>query len=197
MTTIVICNQRRIIVTDSMFSSPDDGLKWLRNDDPKCWKTADGSWIAGCGSFADIARIVAWMQDPHRDDTKQPPITDVSGFFLLNEDGAYEASGPQLAFTPVRSSMANGSGSMAAEALMSYGETPEEAVLAATRVDLYSGGKVWVYPFGQEPYEYTAEMQAEHKADRVLKQMQEIAEAKQPKKPVRRNHVAAKKAIRK
>lgn len=192
MTTIAIDNIRKIIVTDSMFSDPEGGMKWL-NGDPKAWKVPEG-WICGCGSFADIARIVAWFQDGKPGD-QHPPITDQSGFFLLTADGAFEASGPILQFTPIRQRMAEGSGGLAAEALMAYGETAEEAVLAATRVDLYSGGAVMVYPFGGEAYEYTAEMQAEHKAERVLKHMQEIAEAKKPtrKAPVKRKPAGNRK----
>ena len=142
MTTIVIDGQRKVIVTDSQVSDDDSDTKSLNKN--KCFRIPHG-WLAGAGDYASIMEVVDWYQSGKKG--TKPTIEDGndSDFVMLNDEGAF-VSGKDLRWLPVHTFDAIGSGAPIALGVMSiFNHLAEDAVLAATKTDLYSGGDIKTY----------------------------------------------------
>lgn len=142
MTTIVGDWKRKILVSDSQYSDDDTGIKYFED---KVYRIPSG-WFAGAGHQSDIEKFLEFISGKTK---RRPKLRNDNSFLLLTEKGLFSCDN-SLEWETVRSFMAIGSGSMAAEALLRNGYSAEEAVLGACNVDLYSSEPIKVYAFGED-----------------------------------------------
>jgi len=141
MTTIVGDWTNKKLVADSQFSDEDTGIKYFEDK----IIAIEGGYLGVAGSWVDGEKVVDYINKKQK--TKPKLHTD-SSFLKLTEDGLFSC-GDDLEWERVRTFMAIGSGSMAAEVCMRMGLTAEEAVKWACNVDLKSHEPVKTYKLGE------------------------------------------------
>lgn len=140
MTTIIGDAKRSIIVSDTMMSDSDSNTKDL--DFRKVVKFKDG-WLAVAGDVRNLEKVRRWLNDST---LPKPEIKEEfdCDFMKLTPDGLF-VTDRHLDFWECVTVDALGSGSGIALGAMKLGHKAEDAVWAATQVDVNSGGKVMVY----------------------------------------------------
>ena len=141
MTTIVGDWINKILVADSQFSDDDSGIKYFEDK----IIAIEGGYLGVAGSWVDGEKVVDYINKKQK--TKPKLHTD-SSFLKLTDEGLFSC-GDDLEWERVRTFMAIGSGSMAAEVCMRMGLSAEEAVKWACNVDLKSHEPVKTYKLGE------------------------------------------------
>jgi len=141
MTTIVGDWTNKKLVADSQFSDEDTGIKYFEDK----IIAIEGGYLGVAGSWVDGEKVVDYINKKQK--TKPKLHTD-SSFLKLTDEGLFSC-GDDLEWERVRTFMAIGSGSMAAEVCMRMGLTAEEAVKWACNVDLKSHEPVKTYKLGE------------------------------------------------
>jgi len=141
MTTIVGDWINKILVADSQFSDDDTGIKYYEDKILQI----EGGYLGVAGNWSDGEKVVDYINKKQK--TKPKLHTD-SSFLKLTEEGLFSC-GDDLEWERVRTFMAIGSGSMAAEVCMRMGLTAEESVKWACNVDLKSHEPVKTYKLGE------------------------------------------------
>lgn len=114
----------------------------------KVHRRADGHMAAGSGDFSYTQRFIAWFLAGEQGD---PPLPcrdgdqrDEGQGFIFRPSGeivCFEGSGPNTLTAPY---WAQGSGRDFALGAMAHGAAAEEAVRAAMRHDVWTGGEITV-----------------------------------------------------
>jgi len=141
MTTIVGDWINKKLVADSQFSDDDSGIKYFEDK----IIAIEGGYLGVAGNWVDGEKVVDYINKKQK--TKPKLHTD-SSFLKLTDEGLFSC-GDDLEWERVRTFMAIGSGSMAAEVCMRMGLTAEEAVKWACNVDLKSHEPVKTYKLGE------------------------------------------------
>jgi hypothetical protein len=141
MTTIVGDWKNKILVADSQFSDDDTGIKYFEDK----VITIDGGYLGVAGNWVDGEKVAEYVNKKSK---TKPKLKSDSSFLKLTEEGLF-ACGDDLEWERVRTFMAIGSGSMAAEVCMRMGLTAEEAIKWACNVDLKSHEPIKVYKLGE------------------------------------------------
>jgi len=141
MTTIVGDWINKKLVADSQFSDDDSGIKYFEDK----IIAIEGGYLGVAGSWVDGEKVVDYINKKQK--TKPKLHTD-SSFLKLTDEGLFSC-GDDLEWERVRTFMAIGSGSMAAEVCMRMGLSAEEAVKWACNVDLKSHEPVKTYKLGE------------------------------------------------
>lgn len=137
MTTIVGDWINRKLVADSQFSDDDAGIKYFED---KIFPI-DGGFLGVAGNYVDAEKVIDFLNKKTK---TKPKLKSDSSFLKLTNDGLFSC-GDDLEWERVRTFMAIGSGSMAAEVCMRMGLTAEEAVKWACDVDLKSHEPIKTY----------------------------------------------------
>lgn len=137
MTTIVGDWERKILVSDSQFSDDDAGIKYFEEKIVQI----PGGWLGVAGNWSDAEKVVDYLNKKTK---TKPKLKSDSSFLKLTSDGLFSC-GSDLDWERVRTFMAIGSGSMAAEVCMRMGLSAEEAVKWACNVDLKSHEPIKTY----------------------------------------------------
>ena len=140
-TTIVGDWINKKLVADSQFSDDDSGIKYFEDK----IIVIEGGFLGVAGNWVDGEKVVDYINKKQK--TKPKLHTD-SSFLKLTEEGLFSC-GDDLEWERVRTFMAIGSGSMAAEVCMRMGLSAEEAVKWACNVDLKSHEPVKTYKLGE------------------------------------------------
>ena len=138
MTTILGDWERKVLVADSQFSDTSTGIKYFED---KVF-AIDGGWLGVAGNYVDAELVIDFLNKKSK---IKPKLKTDSSFLKLTNEGLF-ACGDTLEWERVRTFMAIGSGTMAAEVCMRMGLTPEESVKWACNVDLMSHEPVKTYP---------------------------------------------------
>jgi hypothetical protein len=141
MTTILGDWERKVLVADSQFSDTSTGIKYFED---KVF-AIDGGWLGVAGNYVDAELVIEYLNKKSK---IKPKLKTDSSFLKLTNEGLF-ACGDSLEWERVRTFMAIGSGTMAAEVCMRMGLTPEESVKWACNVDLMSHEPVKTYPLAQ------------------------------------------------
>jgi len=141
MTTIVGDWINKILVADSQFSDDDSGIKYFEDK----IIAIEGGYLGVAGSWVDGEKVVDYINKKQK---TKPKLKADSSFLKLTDEGLFSC-GDDLEWERVRTFMAIGSGSMAAEVCMRMGLTAEEAVKWACNVDLKSHEPVKTYKLGE------------------------------------------------
>ncbi|MFA5567960.1 MAG: hypothetical protein WC972_04855 [Trueperaceae bacterium] len=114
----------------------------------KVHRRADGHMAAGTGDFSYTQRFIAWFLGG---EAGEPPLpkrgddgNDEGQGFIFRPDGrivCFEGTGPNELTAPY---WAQGSGRNFALGAMAHGASAEEAVQAAMRHDVWTGGEITV-----------------------------------------------------
>jgi len=137
MTTIVGDWINRKLVADSQFSDDDAGIKYFED---KIFHI-DGGFLGVAGNYVDAEKVIDFLNKKTK---TKPKLKSDSSFLKLTNEGLFSC-GDDLEWERVRTFMAIGSGSMAAEVCMRMGLTAEEAVKWACDVDLKSHEPIKTY----------------------------------------------------
>jgi hypothetical protein len=141
MTTIVGDWKNKILVADSQFSDDDTGIKYFEDK----VIAIDGGYLGVAGNWVDGEKVAEYVNKKLK---TKPKLKPDSSFLKLTEEGLFSC-GDDLEWERVRTFMAIGSGSMAAEVCMRMGLTAEEAIKWACNVDLKSHEPIKVYKLGE------------------------------------------------
>jgi hypothetical protein len=141
MTTIVGDWKNKILVADSQFSDDDSGIKYFEDKIIQI----EGGYLGVAGNWVDGEKVVEYLNKKQK---TKPKLKADSSFLKLTDDGLFSC-GDDLEWERVRTFMAIGSGSMAAEVCMRMGLSAEEAVKWACNVDLKSHEPVKIYKLGE------------------------------------------------
>jgi hypothetical protein len=141
MTTIVGDWKNKILVADSQFSDDDAGIKYFEE---KVFPV-EGGYLGVAGNYVDAEKVVDYLNKKTK---TKPKLKADSSFLKLTSEGLFSC-GDDLEWERVRTFMAIGSGSMAAEVCMRMGLSAEEAVKWACDVDLKSHEPIKVYKLGE------------------------------------------------
>jgi hypothetical protein len=141
MTTIVGDWINKILVADSQFSDDDTGIKYFEDK----VISIDGGYLGVAGNWVDGEKVAEYVNKKQK---TKPKLKPDSSFLKLTEEGLFSC-GDNLEWERVRTFMAIGSGSMAAEVCMRMGLTAEEAIKWACNVDLKSHEPIKVYKLGE------------------------------------------------
>jgi len=137
MTTIIGDWRRKILVSDSQFTDSDTGIKYFEDK----VVPIDGGWLGVAGNWSDCEKVVDYLSKKNK---TKPKLKSDSSFIKLTKDGLFSC-GDDLEWERVRTFMAIGSGSMAAEVCLRMGLTAEEGVEWACNVDANSSGPIKTY----------------------------------------------------
>jgi len=137
MTTIVGDWDRKVLVSDSQFSDQGSSIKYFED---KVFEI-DGGWLGVEGHYVDAEVMVEYINKKQK---IKPKVKPDSCFMKLTAEGLFVCNS-DLEWERVRTYMAIGSGTMAAEVCMRMGLTPEESVKWACNVDLMSHEPVKTY----------------------------------------------------
>jgi hypothetical protein len=143
MTTIVGDWINKVMVADSQFSDDDTGIKYYEDKILQI----DNGWLGVAGNWSDGEKVVEYINKKQK---TKPKLKSGSSFLKLTAEGLFSCN-DDLEWERVRTFMAIGSGSMAAEVCMRMGLTAEEAVKWACNVDLKSHEPVKVYDLLKSP----------------------------------------------
>jgi hypothetical protein len=141
MTTIVGDWKNKILVADSQFSDDDSGIKYFEDKIIQI----EGGYLGVAGNWVDGEKVVEYLNKKQKN---KPKLKADSSFLKLTDEGLFSC-GDDLEWERVRTFMAIGSGSMAAEVCMRMGLSAEEAVKWACNVDLKSHEPVKTYKLGE------------------------------------------------
>ena len=141
MTTIVGDWINRKLVADSQFSDDDSGIKYFEDK----IIAIEGGYLGVAGNWVDGEKVAEYINKKTKN---KPKLKADSSFLKLTEEGLFSC-GDDLEWERVRTFMAIGSGSMAAEVCMRMGLSAEEAVKWACNVDLKSHEPVKTYKLGE------------------------------------------------
>jgi hypothetical protein len=141
MTTIVGDWKNKILVADSQFSDDDTGIKYFEDK----VITIDGGYLGVAGNWVDGEKVAEYVNKKLK---TKPKLKSDSSFLKLTDEGLFSC-GDDLEWERIRTFMAIGSGSMAAEVCMRMGLSAEEAVKWACNVDLKSHEPVKTYKLGE------------------------------------------------
>jgi len=141
MTTIVGDWKNKKLVADSQFSDDDSGIKYFEDK----IIPIDGGYLGIAGNWVDGEKVADYLNKKTKN---KPKLKSDSSFLKLTSEGLFSC-GDDLEWERVRTFMAIGSGSMAAEVCMRMGLTAEEAVKWACDVDLKSHEPIKVYKLGE------------------------------------------------
>jgi hypothetical protein len=141
MTTILGDWERKVLVADSQFSDTATGIKYFED---KVF-AIDGGWLGVAGNYVDAELVIEYLNKKSK---VKPKLKTDSCFLKLTHEGLFSC-GDNLEWERVRTFMAIGSGTMAAEVCMRMGLTPEESVKWACNVDLMSHEPVKTFPLEQ------------------------------------------------
>jgi hypothetical protein len=141
MTTIVGDWINRKLVADSQFSDEDTGIKYYEDK----IIAIEGGYLGVAGNWVDGEKVADYLNKKTKN---KPKLKADSSFLKLTSEGLFSC-GDDLEWERVRTFMAIGSGSMAAEVCMRMGLTAEEAVKWACNVDLKSHEPVKTYKLGE------------------------------------------------
>jgi hypothetical protein len=137
MTTIIGDWRRKILVSDSQFTDSDTGIKYFEDK----VVPIDGGWLGVAGNWSDCEKVIDYLSKKNK---TKPKLKSDSSFLKLTKDGLFSC-GDDLEWERVRTFMAIGSGSMAAEVCLRMDLTAEEAVGWACNVDANSSGPIKTY----------------------------------------------------
>jgi len=137
MTTIVGDWRRKVLVSDSQFTDSDSGIKYFED---KIFPI-DGGWMGVAGNYCDAEKVLDYLNKKSK---TKPKLKSDSSFIKLTKDGLFSC-GADLEWERVRTFMAIGSGSMAAEVCLRMGLTAEEGIEWACNVDANSSGPIKTY----------------------------------------------------
>jgi hypothetical protein len=137
MTTIVGDWRRKVLVADSQFTDSDTGIKYFEDN----IVPIDGGWLGVAGNWSDCEKVVDYLSKKNK---TKPKLKSDSSFLKLTKEGLFSC-GDDLEWERVRTFMAIGSGSMAAEVCLRMGLTAEEAVSWACNVDANSHEPIKTY----------------------------------------------------
>jgi len=137
MTTIVGDWGRKLLVADSQFTDSDSGIKYFED---KIFPI-DGGWLGVAGNYVDAEKVLDYLSKKTK---TKPKLKSDSSFLKLTKEGLFSC-GDDLEWERVRTFMAIGSGSMAAEVCMRMGLHPHEAVSWACNVDANSHEPIKTY----------------------------------------------------
>lgn len=137
MTTIIGDWRRKMLVADSQFTDSDSGIKYFED---KIFQI-DGGWMGVAGNYCDAEKVLDYLSKKSK---TKPKLKSDSSFIKLTKEGIFSC-GDDLEWERVRTFMAIGSGSMAAEVCLRMGLTAEEAVEWACNVDVNSSGPIKTY----------------------------------------------------
>jgi hypothetical protein len=137
MTTIIGDWRRKILVSDSQFTDSDTGIKYFEDK----VVPIDGGWLGVAGNWSDCEKVIDYLSKKNK---TKPKLKSDSSFLKLTKDGLFSC-GDDLEWERVRTFMAIGSGSMAAEVCMRMDLTAEESVGWACNVDANSSGPIKTY----------------------------------------------------
>ena len=141
MTTIVGDWINNKLVADSQFSDDDSGIKYFEDK----IIAIEGGYLGVAGNWVDGEKVAEYINKKTKN---KPKLKADSSFLKLTDEGLFSC-GDDLEWERVRTFMAIGSGSMAAEVCMRMGLTAEEAVKWACNVDLKSHEPVKTYKLGE------------------------------------------------
>jgi hypothetical protein len=141
MTTIVGDWKNKILVADSQFSDDDTGIKYFEDK----VIAIDGGYLGVAGNWVDGEKVAEYVNKKLK---TKPKLKSDSSFLKLTDEGLFSC-GDDLEWERIRTFMAIGSGSMAAEVCMRMGLSAEEAVKWACNVDLKSHEPVKTYKLGE------------------------------------------------
>ena len=141
MTTIVGDWINKILVADSQFSDDDSGIKYFEDK----IIAIEGGYLGVAGNWVDGEKVADYVNKKSK---TKPKLKADSSFLKLTDEGLFSC-GDDLEWERVRTFMAIGSGSMAAEVCMRMGLSAEEAVKWACNVDLKSHEPVKTYKLGE------------------------------------------------
>jgi hypothetical protein len=141
MTTIVGDWINKKLVADSQFSDDDAGIKYFEDK----IIPIDGGYLGVAGNWVDGEKVADYINKKTKN---KPKLKSDSSFLKLTSEGLFSC-GDDLEWERVRTFMAIGSGSMAAEVCMRMGLSAEEAVKWACDVDLKSHEPIKVYKLGE------------------------------------------------
>jgi len=141
MTTIVGDWLNKKLVADSQFSDDDSGIKYFEDKIIQI----EGGYLGVAGNWVDGEKVAEYINKKLK---TKPKLKPDSSFLKLTEEGLFSC-GDDLEWERVRTFMAIGSGSMAAEVCMRMGLTAEESVKWACNVDLKSHEPVKTYKLGE------------------------------------------------
>ena len=137
MTTIVGDWGTKVLVADSQFTDTVSGIKYFEE---KVFPI-EGGWLGVAGNYCDAEKVIDYVNKKIK---VKPKLKADSSFLKLTKDGLFSC-GDDLEWERVRTFMAIGSGSMAAEVCMRMGLTAEEAVKWACNVDANSSEPIKTY----------------------------------------------------
>ena len=137
MTTIIGDWSTKVLVSDSQFTDSDSGIKYFEE---KIFPI-DGGWLGVAGNYCDAEKVLDYLNKKSK---TKPKLKSDSSFLKLTKDGLFSC-GDDLEWERVRTFMAIGSGSMAAEVCMRMGLTTEESVKWACNVDANSSEPIKTY----------------------------------------------------
>ena len=137
MTTIIGDWRRKVLVADSQFTDSDTGIKYFED---KIFPV-DGGFIGVAGNYCDAEKVIEYVNKKTK---VKPKLKADSSFLKLTKEGLFSC-GDDLEWERIRTFMAIGSGSMAAEVCLRMGLTAEEGVEWACNVDSNSSGPIKTY----------------------------------------------------
>ena len=137
MTTIIGDWDAKVLVADSQFTDTVSGIKYFEE---KVFPV-EGGWLGVAGNYCDAEKVADYVNKKTK---TKPKLKADSSFLKLTKDGLFSC-GDDLEWERVRTFMAIGSGSMAAEVCMRVGLTAEEAEKWASNVDASSSEPIKTY----------------------------------------------------
>ena len=137
MTTIIGDWRRKVLVADSQFTDSDTGIKYFED---KIFPV-DGGFIGVAGNYCDAEKVIEYVNKKTK---VKPKLKSDSSFLKITKEGLFSC-GDDLEWERIRTFMAIGSGSMAAEVCLRMGLTAEEGVEWACNVDANSSGPIKTY----------------------------------------------------
>lgn len=151
MTCIIGDANRLILVSDSQVTDEDSNTK---ASEEKVFKLADGSLLGVAGDIRSEEKVIEWFDKgcPKGDKPEIKEEHDCD-FMHLTEEGLF-ISDRSLDFWRVKKYDGIGSGQGIALGAMLLGHDAEEAVWAASKIDLHTGGDIVVYEIGKKPKIY-------------------------------------------
>ena len=126
-----------MLVADSQFTDSDTGIKYFED---KIFPV-EGGFIGVAGNYCDAEKVIEYVNKKTK---VKPKLKSDSSFLKITKDGLFSC-GDDLEWERVRTFMAIGSGSMAAEVCLRMGLTAEEGVEWACNVDANSSGPIKTY----------------------------------------------------
>jgi hypothetical protein len=137
MTTIIGDWKRKVLVADSQFTDSDTGIKYFED---KIFPV-EGGFLGVAGNYCDAEKVIEYVNKKSK---VKPKLKADSSFLKLTKEGLFSC-GDDLEWERIRTFMAIGSGSMAAEVCLRMGLTAEESVEWACNVDANSSGPIKTY----------------------------------------------------